>query len=69
MVISVVLASFCLLLFGVILTLFIPSKYIDETNQSYQDYSLLSIGAFMLIGALFEEVLFRELFKIYFLYF
>ncbi|MEB2282945.1 CPBP family intramembrane metalloprotease [Lysinibacillus xylanilyticus] len=59
MVISVVLASLGLLLFGVILTLFIPSKYIDETNQIYQDYSLLSIGAFMFIGALFEEVLFR----------
>ncbi|GAB0167751.1 CPBP family intramembrane metalloprotease [Lysinibacillus sp. CTST325] len=59
MVMSVVLTSFGLLLFGVILTLFIPSKYMDETNQSYQDYSLLSIVAFMFIGALFEEVLFR----------
>lgn len=59
MVMSVVLASLGLLLFGVILTLFIPSKYIDETNKGYQDYSLLSIAAFMFIGALFEEVLFR----------
>ena len=59
MVMSVVLTSFGLLLFGVILTLFIPSKYMDETNKSYQDYSLLSIVAFMFIGALFEEVLFR----------
>ncbi|MFF2176040.1 CPBP family intramembrane glutamic endopeptidase [Lysinibacillus sp. NPDC058147] len=58
-VMSIVLASFGLLLFGVILTLFIPSKYMDETNKSYQDYSLLSIIAFMFIGALFEEVLFR----------
>ncbi|KOP70153.1 CAAX protease [Lysinibacillus sp. FJAT-14745] len=63
MVMSVVLASFGLLLFGVILTLFIPSKYMDETNKSYQDYSLLSIVAFMFIGALFEEVLFRGIFQ------
>ncbi|MGE8006866.1 CPBP family intramembrane glutamic endopeptidase [Lysinibacillus sp. NPDC093216] len=59
MVMSIILASFGLLLFGVILTLFIPSKYMDETNKSYQDYSLLSIVAFMFIGALFEEILFR----------
>ncbi|MDM5248550.1 CPBP family intramembrane glutamic endopeptidase [Lysinibacillus sp. G4S2] len=59
LVMSVVLASFSLLLFGVILTLFIPSKYIDETNNSYQDYSVLGIVAFMFIGALFEEILFR----------
>lgn len=56
---SVVLAAFGLLLFGVILTLLIPSKYIDETNNSSQNYSLLGIIAFMLIGALFEEILFR----------
>ncbi|MFJ6208800.1 lysostaphin resistance A-like protein [Lysinibacillus sp. NPDC092081] len=59
MVLSVILASFGLLSFGVILTLYIPSKYIDETNKSYQNYSLLSIVAFMFIGALFEEILFR----------
>ncbi|MGE7943824.1 CPBP family intramembrane glutamic endopeptidase [Lysinibacillus xylanilyticus] len=59
MVMSLVLASFALLLFGIILTLFIPSKYIDETNKSYQHYSLLGIFAFMFTGALFEEVLFR----------
>lgn len=58
-VLNVVLASIGLLLFGVILTLYIPSKYIDETNKSYQDYSLLNIVAFMFIGALFEEILFR----------
>ncbi|MGE7673021.1 CPBP family intramembrane glutamic endopeptidase [Lysinibacillus sp. NPDC094403] len=59
MIMSVVLASFGLLLFGIILTFFIPSKYIDETNKSYQDYSLSGIVAFMFIGALFEEILFR----------
>jgi uncharacterized protein len=59
MVMCVVVASFGLLSFGVILTLYIPSKYIDETNKSYQDYSLSGIVAFMFIGALFEEILFR----------
>lgn len=59
MVMSVILAAFGLLLFGIILTLFIPSKYINETNKSYQHYSLLGIFAFMFTGALFEEVLFR----------
>ncbi|MCU5556695.1 CPBP family intramembrane metalloprotease [Bacillus cereus] len=59
MTISVVTASIGLLLFGVILTLYIPSKYIDDTNKGYQNYSLLGIFAFMFTGALFEEILFR----------
>ncbi|MED3804157.1 CPBP family intramembrane metalloprotease [Lysinibacillus xylanilyticus] len=68
-VLNVVLASIGLLLFGIILTLYIPSKYIDETNKSYQDYSLLSIVAFMFIGALFEEILFRGIIQNLFLVF
>ncbi|WP_242223844.1 CPBP family intramembrane glutamic endopeptidase [Bacillus cereus group sp. BfR-BA-01380] len=59
MIMNIFIASFALLLFGVILTLYIPSKYIDDTNKSYQNYSLLSIFAFMFLGALFEELLFR----------
>ena len=59
MAMSVMIASIGLLLFGVILTLYIPSKYIDDTNKGYQNYSLLGIFSFMLIGALFEEILFR----------
>jgi len=59
MVISVVISSIGLLLFGVLLTLYLPSKYIDDTNKSYQNYSLLGIFAFMFLGALFEEILFR----------
>ncbi|MEC1434806.1 CPBP family intramembrane glutamic endopeptidase [Bacillus spizizenii] len=59
MILHVFIASFALLLFGVILSLSIPSKYIDDTNKSYQNYSLLSIVAFMFAGALFEELLFR----------
>ncbi|MCR8963632.1 CPBP family intramembrane metalloprotease [Brevibacillus halotolerans] len=59
MIMHICSASFALLLFGVILTLYIPSKYIDDTNKSYQNYSLLPIFVFMLLGALFEELLFR----------
>ncbi|AIG26465.1 CPBP family intramembrane metalloprotease [Brevibacillus laterosporus] len=59
MIMHICSASFALLLYGVILTLYIPSKYIDDTNKSYQNYSLLPIFVFMLLGALFEELLFR----------
>ena len=59
MVISVVTASIGLLTFGVILTLYLPSKYIDDTNIGYQNYTLIGIFSFMLTGALFEEILFR----------
>lgn len=59
MAVSVVSASFALILFGVILTLYTPSNYIDETNMSYQNYSVLHIFGFMFFGALFEELLFR----------
>lgn len=43
MAVSVVIASMGLIMFGVILTLFTPSNYIDETNMSYQNYSVLHI--------------------------
>lgn len=59
MIMHICSASFALLLFGVIVTLYIPSKYIDDTNKIYQNYSLLPIFVFMLLGALFEELLFR----------
>ncbi|WP_068793393.1 CPBP family intramembrane glutamic endopeptidase [Brevibacillus laterosporus] len=59
MIMHICSASFALLLFGVIVTLYIPSKYIDDTNKSYQSYSLLPIFVFMFLGALFEELLFR----------
>ena len=59
MAIYVVAASIGLLLFGVFLTLCIPSKYIDDTNKEYQNYSLLVIISLMFLGALFEELLFR----------
>lgn len=59
LIVNIVIATFGLLLFGVILTLYIPSKYIDDTNKSYQNYSFLTIFSFMFLGALFEELLFR----------
>ena len=55
----VIIASFALVLYGVILTYVVPSNDIDDTNKSYQMYSLQEIFAFMLLGALFEELLFR----------
>ncbi|MNS65524.1 CAAX amino terminal protease self- immunity [compost metagenome] len=42
-----------------LLTLCIPSKYIDNTNKSYQNFSVSTIIAVMFFGALFEEMLFR----------
>ncbi|MEK5068721.1 CPBP family intramembrane glutamic endopeptidase [Sporosarcina sp. FSL K6-1508] len=59
MSISIVSTSFGLLLFGIILAFSIPSKYIDDTNKGFQNYTLFSIFSFMFIGALFEELLFR----------
>ena len=59
MVLSIALSSFSLLLFGIILTMYLPTKYMDDTNKSYQNYSLLAISSFMFIAALFEELLFR----------
>jgi len=59
MIIYTVLSAIGLTLFGVILTLCTPAKYIDDTNQTYQDLSVATIVGFMLVGALFEELLFR----------
>jgi len=59
MLIGVAAASSGLIVFGIILTVFIPSIYIDDTNKSYQNDSLLGIVVFMFLAALFEELLFR----------
>ncbi|WP_241747011.1 CPBP family glutamic-type intramembrane protease [Lysinibacillus sphaericus] len=59
MVLSIAVCSFGLLLFGIILTMYVPSNYTDDTNKGYQNYSLLTISSFMFIAALFEEMLFR----------
>ncbi|WP_042201282.1 CPBP family intramembrane glutamic endopeptidase [Paenibacillus camerounensis] len=56
---STLTSSLGLLLFGVILTLITPANNIDDTNKSYQNHSVPVILAFMLAGALFEELLFR----------
>lgn len=58
-VIVVVISSIALLVFGVVLTLTIPSNYIDENNNTYQDDSLPKILVFMFVAAVFEELLFR----------
>lgn len=59
MIMEVAAASSGLVLFGIVLAVFIPSRYIDETNKSYQNGSLLGIIVFMFLAALFEELLFR----------
>ncbi|MEC0700793.1 hypothetical protein P8876_15745 [Bacillus haynesii] len=40
MILNIIVASFALLLFGIALSLYIPSKYIEDTNNSYQQFSL-----------------------------
>ncbi|MEM4992375.1 CPBP family intramembrane glutamic endopeptidase [Priestia sp. SB1] len=59
MIMEVAAASSGLVLFSIVLAVFIPSRYIDETNKSYQNGSLLGIIVFMFLAALFEELLFR----------
>ncbi|MFJ7953947.1 lysostaphin resistance A-like protein [Lysinibacillus sp. NPDC096418] len=59
MIMNVIITSLALLLFGVVLTKFTPSNYIDDTNKTYQNYSFFNIFVFMFLGALFEELLFR----------
>lgn len=59
MIMEVAAASSGLVLFGIVLAVFIPSRYIDERNKSYQNGSLLGIIVFMFLAALFEEMLFR----------
>lgn len=63
------ISSVALLVFGVVLTLYIPSKYIDDTNKTYQDDSLSTIFIFMFVVALFEETLFRGIIQNLFLVF
>ncbi|KQY94332.1 CAAX protease [Paenibacillus sp. Root52] len=55
----IVFSTIGLLLFGVILSSYIPAKYIDDTNKSYPDSSIPTLLLFMFVGALFEEMLFR----------
>ncbi|MBD3109303.1 CPBP family intramembrane metalloprotease [Bacillus sp. AGMB 02131] len=59
MVMNIVIPLIGLLLFGIFLTIGIPSKYIDDTNKSFQNMSLSTIFVFLFIGAIFEELFFR----------
>ena len=56
---STISVSLGLLLFGILITFLTPSKYIDETNKSYQNQSFSQLFSFLFVGALFEELLFR----------
>ncbi|MDQ0232390.1 CPBP family intramembrane glutamic endopeptidase [Metabacillus malikii] len=55
----VAIPSVFLLLFGAVLTKFIPAIYIDDTNKSYQYLPTGVLVIFMFFSALFEELLFR----------
>ncbi|MGQ3377777.1 lysostaphin resistance A-like protein [Priestia endophytica] len=48
-----------LILFGILLTILIPSHYIDNQNKQYQTSSISALLSFFLFGSLFEELLFR----------
>ncbi|ARF16122.1 CPBP family intramembrane glutamic endopeptidase [Sporosarcina ureae] len=54
-----VISSIALVVYGVVLTFIIPSNYIDDNNNSYQDDSLSKIFILMFIAAMFEETFFR----------
>lgn len=51
--------SLGLILFGIILSLIIPEKQIDEANKNYKDNSIGALILFMSFAGLFEELLFR----------
>ncbi|YCA45471.1 CPBP family intramembrane metalloprotease [Bacillus sp. JZ8] len=48
-----------LILFGILLTILIPSHYIDNQNKQYQTSSISALLSLFLFGSLFEELLFR----------
>lgn len=48
-----------LILFGILLTILIPSHYIDNQNKQYQTSSISVLFSLFLFGSLFEELLFR----------
>jgi membrane protease YdiL (CAAX protease family) len=48
-----------LILFGILLTILIPSHYIDNQNKRYQTSSISALLSLFLFGALFEELFFR----------
>lgn len=65
----VAVSSITLVIYGVVLTFTIPSTFIDDNNNSYQDESLPRIFLFMFIAAVFEETFFRGIIQnVLFLY-
>ncbi|MBM7662347.1 membrane protease YdiL (CAAX protease family) [Bacillus mesophilus] len=41
------------------LALVTPSRFVDDTNKTYQNYSVGKLLTFLMTGAVFEELLFR----------
>lgn len=68
LLVSSLIASIGLILFGVVLTLITPAKFIDETNKTYQNERLFNIIIFMFLAVLFEELLFRGIIQGYIFY-
>jgi len=59
LVLSTIITSIGLIIVGIVLTLIMPAKFIDETNKTFQHDSLWTIMISMLVVVLFEELLFR----------
>lgn len=59
LVVSTIMTSIGLIIFGIVLTVIMPAKFIDETNKTFQHDSLSTIMISMLFVVLFEELLFR----------
>ncbi|MGN7760311.1 lysostaphin resistance A-like protein [Paenibacillus sp. 22594] len=57
--VTVLLGSILLIVYGIVLSFLTPAEQIDEMNQSYQNESVSLILLFMLAAVLFEELLFR----------
>ena len=65
LIVSSLIASTGLILFGVVLTVITPAKFIDDTNKTYQNEALFNIIVFMFLAVLFEEFLFRGIIQGY----
>ncbi|WLR54547.1 CPBP family intramembrane metalloprotease [Mesobacillus subterraneus] len=65
LLVSSLIASIGLIVFGVVLTLITPTKFVDDTNKTYQNEPLFNIIIFMFLAVLFEEFLFRGIIQGY----
>ncbi|KAA0549803.1 CPBP family intramembrane metalloprotease [Bacillus sp. BGMRC 2118] len=53
------IGTLCAVLYGILAAKFTPISHVDETNQTYQSYPLVTIIGFTFFGAMFEELLLR----------